>query len=201
MTKSRPRPSRQDPQPAATLLLADDEARELVRGAQRRDRHACTRLYQIYADRIYRYTYYRIGERARAEELTAELFVRLLENIGDFRFGPRDHAMALTGWIYRIAHNLVVDEYRRQQVRGLAEPFSEDLDEELDSDLPEDFHLTRADLQIALTQLTDEQQTVVILRFAEGMTGAEIGEVLGKPETAVKALQRRALAKLKRYLR
>ncbi len=73
LRKSKAGPVRADSPPARTNLLDDDEARDLVRDAQRRDRRALARLYQLYADRIFRYIYYRLGERARAEELTGEL--------------------------------------------------------------------------------------------------------------------------------
>jgi RNA polymerase sigma-70 factor (ECF subfamily) len=172
----------------------------LVRAAQQYDDRALARIYNLYADRIFRYIFFRIGERNRAEELTGEVFVRLLENVGNFRMGAHGIALALTGWIYRIAHNLIIDEYRRQKVRAEMDPLTDGWQETPEPDLSLDFHLSRADLQSALQQLTDDQQTVILLRFDEGMTSAEIGRVLGKTETAVKALQRRALAALARYL-
>lgn len=185
---------------AASQLLNDSEARLLLHAAQRYDDRALARIYHLYSDRIFRYVYFRIGERNRAEELTGEVFVRLLENVGKFRLGAQGHALALTGWIYRIAHNLIVDEYRRQKVRADTDPLPEGWEDTADAGLSLDLYLTRADLQFALKQLTDDQQTVILLRFDEGMTSAEIGAVLGKTETAVKALQRRALASLARLL-
>ncbi len=185
---------------AASQLLEDAEARLLVRAAQQYDDRALARIYHLYAGRIFRYVFFRIGERNRAEDLTGEVFVRLLENVGSFQLGPHGHALALTGWIYRIAHNLIIDEYRRQKVRADRDPLPEGWEETANPDLPLDFHLTRADLQFAIRQLTDDQQTVILLRFDEGMTSAEIAGILGKTETAVKALQRRALATLARLL-
>ncbi len=185
---------------AASQLLEDAEARLLVRAAQQYDDRALARIYHLYADRIFRYVFFRIGERNRAEDLTGEVFVRLLENVGNFRMGAHGHALALTGWIYRIAHNLIIDEYRRQKVRAEIDPLPDWWEETPDLDLSLDFHLTRADLQFALQQLTDDQQTVILLRFDEGMTSAEIAGIIGKTETAVKALQRRALATLARLL-
>ncbi len=183
-----------------TLLLDDADARQIVRAAQQYDDHALVRLYHLYADRVFRYIYFRVGERGRAEELTGEVFVRLLESIGNFRLGAEGHALALTGWIFRIAHNLVIDEYRREKVRGEMDSWPDDWEEATAPEFAEDFHLTRADLQMALRRLTDEQQTVILMRFEEGMTSAEIARILGKTETAVKALQRRGLASLARYL-
>ncbi len=181
-------------------LLNDVEAQQLVHAAQRYDDRALTHIYRLYADRIFRYIYFRVGEKNRAEELTGEVFVRFLENVVGFRLGAQGHALALTGWIYRIAHNLIIDEYRRQKTHGQVDPLPEDWDEAGESELSDDLQLTRADLQVALCQLTDEQQTVILLRFAEEMTSAEIAVILGKSETAIKALQRRGLAALARYL-
>ncbi len=180
--------------------LTDAEARQLVQQVQQLDRRAMARLYHLYSDRIFRYIYYRTSDRSRAEELTGELFVRVLENIKDFRPSSLDQGLALTGWIYRIAHNMVVDEYRRQKVRGIQEAMPDELDEKAFLHDQEEWHIARADLQQALRRLTDEQQTVILLRFQDGMTCSEIAEILGKTETAVKALQRRALAALTRHL-
>ncbi len=185
---------------ATSQLLNDAEVKQLVQAAQQYDDRALTRVYQLYADRIFRYIFFRLGERGRAEELTGEVFVRFLESVGEFRLGVQGHSLALTGWIFRIAHNLIIDEYRRQKVRNEVDLPSYDGDELVDNVLPEDLHLTRADLQLGLKQLTDEQQTVILLRFEEGMTSAEIARILGKTETAIKALQRRGLAALARYL-
>jgi RNA polymerase sigma-70 factor (ECF subfamily) len=180
--------------------LDDAEARQLLRAAQQYDDRALARIYQMYSDRIFRYVFFRIGERNRAEDLTGEVFVRLLENVGNFRLGPSGHSLALTGWIFRIAHNLVIDEYRRQKVRGEIDSPNDGEQDPIDPDMSLDFQLTRADLQSALKRLTGEQQTVILLRFDQGMTSGEIAQILGKTETAVKALQRRALAALQRHL-
>ncbi|MGE5139894.1 MAG: RNA polymerase sigma factor, partial [Rudaea sp.] len=149
---------------------------------------------------VFRYLLYRTGERSRAEELTGDVFLRVLENIKDFRLGRSDQALALTGWIYRIAHNLLVDDYRRQKAKGIAEPLPDEVDDSRLAHDPEEWHLRRADLQMAMLRLTDEQQTVVLFRFQDGLTSLEISKILGKTETAVKALQRRALRTLARLL-
>lgn len=185
----------------ATSQLTDDaEARQLLRAAQQYDDRALARIYNMYSDRIFRYIFYRTGERTRAEDLTGEVFVRFLENVGNFRVGTNGHSLALTGWIFRIAHNLVIDDYRRRKVRNEVDSDPSVDDDMIDPQMTMDLHLTRADLQAALGQLTDDQQTVILLRFDEGMTSGEIAQILGKTETAVKALQRRALAAMQRYL-
>jgi len=180
-------------------LLPPAEAREVLRRAQAYEERALTRLYQLFSDRIFRFIYYRIQDRPRAEELTNEVFVRLLENVENFRPGGGDVTLALTGWIFTIARNLIIDDYRRQKKRA-AEPLPDDDTDLADETLDLDVRLTRADLQIALAQLTEEQQTVLLLRFEEGFTSAQIATMMGKTDMAIKALQRRALATMARLL-
>lgn len=180
-------------------LVTPDEARELLRRAQEYDERALSRIYNLFADRVFRFIYYRIQDRPRAEDLANEVFVRMLENVVKFRPGGDDAALALTGWIFTIARNLIIDDYRRQKTRA-AEPLPEDDSDLVDSSFDLDMHLTRADLQKALAQLTEEQQTVLLLRFEEGFTSAQIGKMMGKTEMAIKALQRRGLATMGRLL-
>lgn len=180
--------------------LPPAEARELIRRAQQFEERALTRIYQLFSDRVFRFLYTRLQDRARAEDLTNEVFLRLLERIDSFRLSEGDAALALTGWIFTIARNLLIDDVRRHK-RQMVEPFAEHddathVDEHFDLDL----HLTRADLQSALAQLTEEQQTVLLLRFEEGFTSAQIGAMLGKTDMAIKALQRRGLAAMARHL-
>lgn len=181
-------------------LLNEHEARELLAQAQKYDSRALTRIYHLFADRVFRFIYYRVQERSRAEELTAEVFVRMLEGVANFRFGKGDAGLQLTGWIFTIARNLVIDEYRRERTRRIIEPLPDDWEEQVDDAANLDLRITRADLQRALAQLTEEQQTVLLLRFEEGLTSAQIAQILGKTETAVKALQRQGLAAMARFL-
>jgi RNA polymerase sigma-70 factor (ECF subfamily) len=102
--------------------LSDADVQQLLLRARRRDEHALSRLYLHYADRIFRFIYYRVGERPRAEELTSEVFLRIIEKIDSFKLGRQGHALALTSWIYRIAHNLVIDEYRSREARHPTDP-------------------------------------------------------------------------------
>lgn len=180
-------------------LLPPHEARELLLRAQKYEDAALARLYNLFADRVFRFIYYRVQDRARAEDLTNEVFVRMLEGVGTFRPNGEETSLLLTGWIFTIARNLLIDDIRRQKVR-LTDPFPEG-----DDDLPDEFnnlelHLTRADLQQALRNLTEEQQTVLLLRFEEGFTSLQIAKIMGKTEMAIKALQRRGLASMARLL-
>lgn len=178
--------------------LTDQEARELARRASEYDERALARVYDLFADRVFRFLYYRVPDRPRAEELTSEVFVRLLEKIRDFRLAEKDAAMLLTGWIFTIARNLVIDEARRMLARRETEPLPED--DLIEGEPGLELHITRADLQAALACLTEEQQTVLVLRFEEEWTSAQIAQLMGKTVMAIKALQRRGLAALARLL-
>lgn len=179
-------------------ILPPAEARELLGRAQKFEERALTRIYTLFNDRVFRFIYYRVQDRPRAEDLTNEVFVRMLESIEKFRPGGEDAALVLTGWIFTIARNLIIDDYRRQRIRT-AEPLPED-DQDLADTFDMDLHLTRADLQTALAKLTEEQQTVLLFRFEEGFTSAQIAKMMGKTEMAIKALQRRGLAAMARLL-
>ncbi|MCC7161707.1 MAG: sigma-70 family RNA polymerase sigma factor [Anaerolineae bacterium] len=180
-------------------LLPPTEASELIRRARQYDEKALTRIYTLFSDRVFRFIYYRIQDRSRAQDLTNEVFVRLLEGIERFQPSGDDPSLALAGWILTIARNIIIDDYRRNKVRS-AVPLPEDIDELADSRNDLELHLTRADLQAALGQLTEEQQTVLLLRFEEGFTSGQIAKMMGKTDMAIKALQRRGLASMARLM-
>ena len=162
------------------------------------DQAELAEIYDAYYERIYAYIYHRLGDPHLAEDMAGEVFVRMLESIR----GERAWRSSLTGWLYRIAHNLVIDHYRR---RGRRDEMG--LDERLVSDdrtgVPRaslDHLMTHQQLRAALVYLTDEQQEVVILKFSEDLSNNEIADIMGKTEGAVKALQHRALTTLRRVM-
>ncbi|MFQ5460567.1 MAG: sigma-70 family RNA polymerase sigma factor [Anaerolineae bacterium] len=156
---------------------------------------ALEEIYDSFAVRIYSYIYHRTGDSSLAEDLCGDVFIRMLEAIRSGR--PWD--TSLQGWLYRIAHNLIIDHYRRQAKRDGPE-----LDERWMA--PQSFGQTfeglfhSNQLRTAMRFLTEEQRQVVILKFAEGLSNAEVAEILGKTEGAIKALQHRALASLRRIV-
>lgn len=169
----------------------------LLERARAYDADALGELYDQYAPLIYAYLYRRVHDAQLAEDLTSEVFVRVLQAIQSEQFWHT----SFRGWLYRIAHNLVVDHYRKQPpVPMLA------LDEQLvaaqdepDSVLAE--KLSHQRLLAAISHLTPDQQQVLVLRFGEQMAAREVAEVMGKSVGAVEALQHRALAALRRILK
>jgi RNA polymerase sigma-70 factor (ECF subfamily) len=169
---------------------------KLLERARAYDEDALGELYDQYAPLIYAYLYRRVHDAQLAEDLTGEVFVRVLQAIQSEQFWHT----SFRGWLYRIAHNLVVDHYRKQPpVPMLA------LDEKLvaaqgdpDSALAE--KLSRQGLLAAISQLTLDQQQVLVLRFGEQLAAREVAEVMDKSVGAVEALQHRALTALRRIL-
>jgi len=153
-------------------------------------------LYRRYADRIYRYVYSRVKDASAAEDLTAEVFLRALESLPHYQ----PTGAPFRAWLYRIAHARTVDYWRRQQ-RRQEQPLEESLPAH--GPQPEEVVSLQTEWDRALTllsQLTDDQQQVIILRFVEGLELAEIAAMMEKTVGAVKALQYRALASLARLM-
>jgi RNA polymerase sigma-70 factor (ECF subfamily) len=169
----------------------------LLERAKTYDPGALSELYDRFAPLMYAYIYRRVGDAASAEDLTAELFVRVLQAIHNER-AWRD---SLRAWLYRIAHNLVIDHYRRRPPMPLL-PLDESILPACEDDPADavDAGLREEQLREALSYLTSEQQEVIALRFGEGMTTQETAQIMRKTIGAVEGLQRRATAALKRVL-
>ncbi len=159
-------------------------------------------LYVLYADKIYRFLLARVQDVQLAEELTSQVFLRLIERIGQYRIQPQDNVAIFSGWLYQIARNTLNDMYRSERRRTFVP-----LDKAVNT-LPQDPEpleaverkLTMERVLAALGNLNERQQQVVILRFIEGLSVAETARVMRLTEGAVKALQHRALKNLQNYL-
>ena len=175
-----------------------ESEQQLLEEAKAYNINALARLYDHYEFKIYSYIYHRVGNQAIAQDLTSQVFLRVLESIQQ----DRTWDTSFSGWLYRIAHNIVIDHYRR---RGRSTQVSLDAVPGLvaHTDGPEsaaERALTAEGLRLAINRLTEEQAQVVTLRFLEGLSIAEVAEVMGKTEGSVKALQYRAVTSLRRLL-
>ena len=174
---------------------------DLVRRAQRREPEAFGQLYEEHFDRIYRYVLIRVRNQADAEDITQQVFLKALESIGSYRW----RGMPFASWLFRIAHNLVVDHWKRMS-RQKVEAVAADLIDELavgssgDPAALTELNFDLTQLAVACQQLTDGQREIISLRFAGGLSVAESAKVMGKSEGAVKVLQHAALVKLRRIL-
>ncbi len=173
--------------------MSDDEAR-LVKAAKAGDRDAFAELYERYQPKIYRYIRVRVDNAATAEDLTSEVFVRLVDQIDRFRYRGRP----LLAWLYTIARNLVIDHYR-QANRTEQVPLGDSLQADTrDPSQHAHYALMEEELVVALRDLTEDQRNVIQLKFFEDYDNATTAEVLNKSVGAVKSLQHRALAALAR---
>lgn len=169
---------------------------EILLGARQGHTEPVSALYQHYHPAIFRYLYYRVGDQQTAEDLTAEVFLRMVRSLGEFRAqGVPFHA-----WLFRIARNLAVDHFRRTHTQSAVELPESHPDGATTEHLVE-LTLTSERLQQALTQLNEEQREVVTLRFILGMSLVETAQAIHRSEDAVKGLQRRGLMALREQLK
>jgi RNA polymerase sigma-70 factor (ECF subfamily) len=174
-----------------------DSEQALLQQARRLDEAALAEIFDTCYLPLYRYIYNSVRHVETAEDLTAEVFHRLLKHLAEGR-GPRKR---LKPWLFRVAHNIIVDDSRRQAYRahqpldeGLPQPDSLPVDEQAR------LSLLSAEARRALDGLTAKQQAVIVLKYLVGMDNAEVAQTLTLPVGAVKSLQHRGLASLRRAL-
>jgi RNA polymerase sigma-70 factor (ECF subfamily) len=166
----------------------------LIKGALRFDQATLAKIYDLYSPELYRYAARFLGDPSMAEDCVADTFSRLLKALSTGR-GPKEH---LRAYLYRIAHNLIVDYYRRTpDIVELKEthPGTDNTPEQ-----EADLRMRQAQMQKAIQQLTPDQQQVIAFKYLQGWKNEEIAQALDKPVGAVKSLQHRALASLQRIL-
>lgn len=169
---------------------------DLIHRAQEGDLATIAGLYERFHLKIFRYIYYRVGDAQTAEDLTSEVFLRMLRYLGNFK----KTSTPFQAWLFQIARNLSIDHYRKSrahQVEALVENLNGSVD---DTARSLDQILTSEHLRRALDQLTEDQRDVIVLRFVAEMPIAEVAQVLNKSENAVKGLQRRGLIALREIL-
>jgi RNA polymerase sigma-70 factor (ECF subfamily) len=168
----------------------------LIRRAQQRDEVALTRLYEENFDKIYRYISIKIGDRTEAEDMTQQVFLNAIQSIGSYK----SKGMPFSSWLYRIAHNQVVDHLRKKSKR-LTVPLDENLPakgEDPRRSIEQKIEIE--EIVAAAKGLTRAQQEVISLRFAGELSVAECAKTMGKSEGAVKALQHSAILALRKAL-
>jgi len=170
----------------------DDRA--LIELSIKRDSEAFETLYLRHMEKIFRYVFFRVGDRVLAEEMTEEVFVKAWEALSGFKLGQNP----FTCWLYRIAHNLIVDRYRKRSPIAISE---EELSLRSDTaELPERIVGRKQEWEMlshAIKQLDNLDQQVIVLRFMEGLSHREIAPIIGKSPTASRVIQHRALRTLR----
>jgi len=173
-----------------------ESVEQLVERVQKGDMQAFSKLYDHFSDRIYKYFYFKTSQE-EAFDLTETLFLRVWDNVKTYR---RKRGSSFTSWVYRIAHNLLVDHYRFDKASA-----------ELDADQADQRHdnspvflteqsLSRKSLRSALSKLKESYREVVTLAYINGLDNLELAQVLNKSEGTLRVLKFRALKELKKIL-
>lgn len=168
----------------------------LLNRARSLDAEALEQIHDMYYVPIYRYISFRVNEHETAEDLTSDVFTRLLSALQD-KTAPQK---TIKGWLFSVASHVVKDFYRKkyrhkqialeESVPSLADGPAQKVESMLTNEI----------LREAITELTEEQQEIIALRFGYEMSIREVAETLGKSEGAVKMLQARAIAALSRTM-
>ncbi|MDW8326130.1 MAG: sigma-70 family RNA polymerase sigma factor [Anaerolineales bacterium] len=176
------------------MPLAEPDEKTLLEHARRLDERALSEIHSRYYGEIYRYALYRTGRSEVADDIAGEVFLRLLDAL----HAGRAPQTTLRGWLFGVASHLVADHFRRAPRESVA------LDEALaapgTTSAEAESNLRAREVRAALRRLTPEQQHALALRFGDGLSVEETAQVMGKSVNAVKVLQFRAIAALKRLL-
>lgn len=165
---------------------------QLIARAKDGDETAVSALYQAYAQLIFQYVSYRVDSHATAEDITADVFLRMVRGLRTFE----DRGLPFGAWLFRIAANQVTEHYRQHKQVTLTPLFDTERSDDTD---PFDRLANQEEhqrLREALRTLPAEYQDVLILRFMKSLTHTEVAAILNKSETAVRSIQHRALKAL-----
>jgi RNA polymerase sigma-70 factor (ECF subfamily) len=171
--------------------------RLIVDAAKAGDERALSELYLLYFPRVYRYILARTGNTYDAEDLAEEVFMKVLEAIERFQW----REAPFSAWLFRIAHNAVISQRRKETARGKSAPLLDGLP--VDSAGPEELvehRLVLNEVMEAAQKLPDAQRQVIAYRFAAGLSVAETARAMGKGEGNVKVIQHKAIAKLREMM-
>ncbi|MGH2721501.1 MAG: RNA polymerase sigma factor [Actinomycetota bacterium] len=175
---------------------------EVIARARTGDPDAWSQIYRKFAGPVYGFFVHQVRDPEAAEDLTAGVFVEAIQAAARFQ----GSLSALRSWIFRIARNDLVDYWRharRVQSEAIDDVDDADLARAIPVDDPADTAISsvnRSRLLASVHRLSPEQRQVVLLRLSADLSSAEIAKVMGKSEGAIKALQYRALAVLRKAL-
>jgi RNA polymerase sigma-70 factor (ECF subfamily) len=165
-------------------------------GATKDNEARLASLYDEYYDKIARYVYVRIGDRAEAEDIASEVFLKALESLKKYQ----ERGAPMQAWLFKIAHNLVVDHLRKVTKHKMVPIETIEIRDEADLEATAGMKMELERATMAMQSLTEEQKEVLRLRFFGGLTSREAGSLLNKSDGAIREMQRAALEKLRNLL-
>jgi len=173
------------------------EELDLVQRARQGEQEAFAQLYESHFDKIFRYVVLKIRNQAEAEDMAQQVFIKAYESIGSYQ----SQGVPFTAWLFRIAHNQMVD-YVRKQSKKQTVPLDESLQIKDDSDVEHEVEvkIEMEKVVLATAKLTKAQREVISLRFAGGLSITEAAKTMRKSEGAIKALQHSAIMALRKTL-
>ncbi len=178
--------------------MNDTELQNLLKKAQKGDREAFGYIYDHFREKIYKFIFFRVGHKELAEDILADTFVKAWQKISGVT-SPK----ALSGWIYQVAKNNIIDYYR---IKGTTVVSIEEIAEILPDSGTSPVDLTNLSLEHGtllelMTLLSSEQRAVLQYKFFEDLTNEEIASVMNKSEGSIRVLQHRAIERLRQLLR
>ncbi|PCI24857.1 hypothetical protein COB57_03755 [Candidatus Peregrinibacteria bacterium] len=174
------------------MKLSEKQIDALILMSQEGDSEAFGGLYDFYLTDIYRFIFYKVTHKELAEDLTEDTFFKAWRQINKYQ----KTKFPFTSWLYKIAHNTVIDHVRKENVQ-IDELVHEITDNRIAADKTTEAFFNQQLLQRALVALPETQREVVVLKYVNERTHKEISEITGKSEAAVRTLLSRGIARLK----
>jgi len=180
-----------------------EKIEKLVVKAQKGHQESFAKLYDIFFDKIWRYVSFRVSAE-EVEDIVGDVFLKLVQHLKKYK--PQSSA-SFSAWFYRIAHNTIIDFYRKKKdLLGL-----DSEDEDFFAQIPDEVNLRpdqstnqtfeHAKIHKALKKLSPINREILELKFLEGFSNTEIAQVTGKTEGNIRIIQLRALREMRKYFR
>ncbi|MEX0690148.1 MAG: RNA polymerase sigma factor [Candidatus Paceibacterota bacterium] len=172
--------------------------KKLIKKAQKGEAEAFGKLYDMHIDQIYRYVFIRVSGKQEAEDITQKAFLKAWKNIHKYEIKKN---IPFSSWLYRITKNLVIDYYRTNRDHVDIELVSNTISTTLKShEEKTDKDLKIESVKDSLKELSEDEQSVLIMRFIDEMSNKEVAKIMNKSHGSVRVMQHRALKKLKEIL-
>jgi RNA polymerase sigma-70 factor, ECF subfamily len=175
--------------------LNPTQIEQLVSLAQKGDTDSFAKLYDLYVDQIYRYIYFRV-KHEDALDLTENVFLKVWENIKSYKTGRK----YFTSWVYKIAHNTVVDHYRLSKPVDSLDISVPDEKKDIDPIVLTERKINNENLSKALKKLKKRYQQIIILKYINELENEEIAKIMNKSEGSLRILKFRALKALRQVM-